>query len=76
LLWTPETESKGESDLFWTPEPEFKEESDLRWTPEPGSKGVSDLLWTPPGASPMDSKSKSMRFLGDASTWHLACAAA
>jgi hypothetical protein len=35
LLWTPESESKGESDLVWTPESESKEEPDLVWTGEP-----------------------------------------
>jgi hypothetical protein len=37
LLWTPESESKGGSDLIWTGESESKEEPDLVWT------GESDL---------------------------------
>jgi hypothetical protein len=46
LLWTRESESKGESDLLWTPESESKEEPDLLWIPESESKGETDLVWT------------------------------
>jgi hypothetical protein len=55
LLWTRESESKGESDLLWGRESESKEESDLLWTPESESKEEPDLVWTPESESKEES---------------------